>query len=79
MKYEEVKTLIRCQHRLRSGLTWQELKDQLNLPYKTLCPEWIIQLEKDINLVRQRTGKSRAFIWSLRGAQKISGVVNAKK
>ena len=34
-----------------NGLTWRELKDTLNLPYKIPCQTWIYQLEDEIQLV----------------------------
>lgn len=47
------------------GMTWKELKTTINLPYKQPCPEWIKQLEVDINLVRERCG-GRAYIWKIK-------------
>jgi len=71
MRYEEVKQLIRSELRKDpSGLTWAELKSRLRLPYKNLCPQWTIQLEDEIGLIRKR-GDGRAYIWRLaRGGKK---------
>lgn len=35
-----------------SGLTWKELKERLELPYKNLCPEWTKRLEEETAYVR---------------------------
>ena len=66
MKYIEVKSLIKNELEIsRDGLTWQELKERLNLPYNRLCPEWTSQLEIDIGLSRNK-GTTRALIWTLK-------------
>lgn len=68
MRYEEVKRMIEKElTKKRAGLTWVELKQKLDLPYTTLCPEWIKQLEEDIKLVRIKDAGSRAHRWSLEG------------
>ena len=62
MKYVEFKESI--QNSLLEnpdGLTWQELKNGLKLPYKILCQTWIYQLEEEINLVRS-LGNGNVFI-----------------
>ena len=65
MKYVEAKKLIESELSKRpEGLTWKELRDRLDLPYKTFCPEWTKALEAEIGLVRQRQG-GRAYVWSL--------------
>lgn len=70
MRYDEVKYLIKAElSRQPSGLTWVELKERLDLPYKTLCPEWTTQLEEEIGLTRKRSG-GRAFTWTIK---KIGG------
>jgi len=48
------------------GLTWKELKERLELPYKTPCPTWISRLEQEIGLSRAR-GSGRAYVWTVRG------------
>ena len=66
MRYEEVKHLIKAElSRQPSGLTWGELKERLDLPYKMLCPEWTAQLEEEIGLNRKRSG-GRAYTWTLK-------------
>lgn len=65
MKYIEFKTKIQqalLDH--PEGFTWKELKEHLNLPYKTPCPEWVKQLEDEIGLVRRREEK-RAYTWRI--------------
>lgn len=46
------------------GLTWQQLRDQLKLPYDRPCPEWTKRLEEEVDLVRIK-GTGRALIWKL--------------
>ena len=65
MKYSEFKNTI--QNELSNnpdGLTWKELRDQLDLPYERPCPNWTAQLEEEIGLVRSK-GFQRAYIWKL--------------
>jgi len=67
MRYTEFRDQI--QQELRrdpSGITWVELKDRLNLPYKTPCPTWVHRLENEIALIREK-GLGRAFIWKVKG------------
>ena len=47
-----------------SGLTWQELKTSLDLPYQRPCPEWVKRLEVDLDLKRNEK-KGNALIWRL--------------
>ena len=70
MRYEDVRE--RIQHELSKrpdGLTWRELKERLDLPYKRFCPEWTKSLESEIGLVRERRG-GRAYVWSLRDRER---------
>jgi hypothetical protein len=46
------------------GLTWDQLKDQLELPYDRPCPTWVLQLEKEIGLTRSRE-VHHSFTWKL--------------
>ncbi|MAS96450.1 MAG: hypothetical protein CMO55_24945 [Verrucomicrobiales bacterium] len=65
MKYTEFRDTIRDELiRHRDGKTWKELRDELNLPYRSPCPEWVGQLEKDISLDRSEK-RGNAFIWKL--------------
>ena len=65
MRYEEVKAVLK-NHLSENpeGQTWSQIKEQLNLPYETLCPEWTKQLETDIQLLR-KPGAGRAYVWTL--------------
>lgn len=47
-----------------AGLTWQELRTLLDLPYRQPCPEWLRRLEQEIALER-REKKGRALVWKL--------------
>jgi hypothetical protein len=49
----------------RAGLTWAELKERLNLPYKQPCPEWVKRMEEEAGLSRAR-GMGRAYVWRIR-------------
>ncbi len=49
----------------RAGLTWAELRERLNLPYKQPCPEWVKRMEEEIGLSRAR-GTGRAYVWRIR-------------
>ena len=64
MTYEQYKGLIHAELRKRGrGMTWRELRDNLDLPYERACPEWTRRLEEDIGLIR-RKGIGKAFLWS---------------
>ena len=65
MRYEEFRDLIAEELRLtRSGLTWLQLKDRLDLPYAVACPQWTRRLEEEIGLVRT-PGAGRAYVWTV--------------
>jgi hypothetical protein len=65
MRYKEFKALIHIELlKHPDGLTWRELKDKLNLPYKRPCQTWIKQLEGEIGLSRVK-GTQRAYIWKV--------------
>ena len=65
MKYTEFRDSIAKELKSHpSGKTWKELKSSLALPYKQPCPEWIGQLEQEINLER-RGKKGNSLIWRL--------------
>ena len=51
--------------RNREGLTWSELKEILELHYRTTCPEWVNRMEEENDLVRDRK-KGRALIWEIK-------------
>jgi hypothetical protein len=63
MTYAEFKHAIGSELRKNSsGMTWNDLKTALDLPYERPCPEWVRQLELEIGLVR-RKGAGRALVW----------------
>jgi hypothetical protein len=65
MRYVDFRNQIQRElQRNPGGLTWRELKERLDLPYKTPCQEWVARLEKEIKLSRKK-GEGRAFIWKV--------------
>jgi hypothetical protein len=65
MRYEEFRDGIeQALSRRRAGLTWQQLRTRLNLPYKQPCPSWVRRLEQDIGL-RRSGGSGRALVWKV--------------
>ena len=65
MRYVEFRDAIRqALARNAGGLTWQQLKDRLDLPYDRPCASWVKQMEKEIGLSRTK-GTGRALIWKL--------------
>ncbi|MFG0250657.1 MAG: hypothetical protein ACF8OB_17365 [Phycisphaeraceae bacterium JB051] len=75
MKYTEFRDAIKdALKRSKSGMTWAELRDQLNLPYDRPCPEWTKRLEQEIGLKRIHvSGRGRAYVWSLDDMSDTSG------
>lgn len=67
MRYTEFRDAIhRRLKRRKSGLTWAELRDTLDLPYDRPCPEWTKRLEAEIGLTRSKPtapGAGRALVW----------------
>ena len=65
MRYVEFRDRIQKKlQRNPSGLTWTELRDQLDLPYDRPCAAWIKRLEEEIALSRAR-GTGRAYVWKI--------------
>ena len=65
MRYTEYRdTIHRRLRRTAAGLTWSELRDQLDLPYDRPCPNWTKRLEKEIGLTRTK-GSGRALVWKV--------------
>ncbi len=58
------KSILNELRRNRSGLTWNELKRRLDLPYETPCQEWIGRMEKEDGLHRVK-GTGRAYLWKV--------------
>ncbi|SKA76394.1 hypothetical protein SAMN02745166_00164 [Prosthecobacter debontii] len=65
MRYIEFRDSIQAElRRSSSGLTWNQLRERLDLPYTRPCPEWTKDLEQEIGLVRVK-GQGRAYVWRL--------------
>ena len=65
MRYKEFRDLIQNELlKHPAGLTWVELKTQLNLPYDRPCQTWINKMDQEIGLVRAR-GEKRAYVWKI--------------
>ena len=65
MRYTEFRDqILRRLQRQASGLTWVELREQLDLPYERACPTWIKQLEAEIGLTRTK-GSGSAKVWKV--------------
>ncbi len=66
MRYVDFRDSICSElRRDREGLTWKQLKERLDLPYRTPCSEWIGRMEEENGLVRV-PGPGRAYIWRIR-------------
>lgn len=50
--------------RNRSGLTWPQLRERLDLPYRSPCYEWLRRMEREDRLVR-KPGDGRALVWKV--------------
>lgn len=65
MRYVEFRDSIQTALReYPNGMTWRELRDNLDLPYDSPCQEWVYRLEEEIGLTRTK-GTGRALIWRL--------------
>lgn len=65
MTYLEFRdTIVEALEGEPAGLTWKELRDGWQLPYKTPCPEWVARLEEEVGLVRERK-RGNAKLWVL--------------
>ncbi|MCG8587304.1 MAG: hypothetical protein MI757_21575 [Pirellulales bacterium] len=65
MRYIEYRDQIqRTLRRKTTGLTWAELREELDLPYDRPCPNWTKRLEDEIGLTRTK-GEGRALIWKV--------------
>jgi hypothetical protein len=65
MRYTEFRDKIqRRLQRAPEGMTWAELRDELDLPYSRPCPNWVGRLEKEIGLTRTK-GRGRALVWKV--------------
>ncbi len=53
MRYVDFRdSILRILRQTPAGLTWRQLRDQLSLPYKSPCPEWVRRMEQERGLVR---------------------------
>jgi hypothetical protein len=65
MKYTDFKDLIEKELKQNpNGLTWNELKERLTLPYDRPCPTWVNRMEGEIGLSRIK-GSGRALVWTI--------------
>jgi len=65
MRYDEFRELIQnTLTKYPAGLTWKELKKQLNLPYDRPCQTWVNLMEQEIGLSRVRENQ-RAYVWRI--------------
>lgn len=65
MRYTEFRDIIQHQlQRTPEGMTWSELREALDLPYRRPCPSWVARLEKEIGLTRTK-GCGRALVWKV--------------
>lgn len=66
MRYVDFRdSICRELKRHREGLTWPELRDRLDLPYKSPCSEWVARMEKE-NGLKRAPGSGRAYVWTLK-------------
>jgi len=57
LTYEEFKNKVKeLLDNQESGMTWQNIKNKLNLPQNVPNNSWVKRLESDINLKRRRNG-----------------------
>ena len=70
MRYVDFRdSICRELRRKRKGMTWPELRDQLDLPYKSPCSEWVARMEKENGLTRT-PGPGRAYIWKIEAGRR---------
>lgn len=55
-----------------AGLTWAELRERRNLPYKHPCPEWVKRMEAEVGLSRAK-GSGRAYVWKIKPEKREEG------
>lgn len=64
MTYEEFRDKInKVLLKNKDGLTWTQIRKKLRICQKVPYNRWVSQLERDIQLVRERKGK--ALIWRI--------------
>lgn len=63
--YEKFRDVIRnVLMKNKRGMTWTEIRNELNLPQKVPNNAWVNRMKGDIGLVNERKGKS--VIWRLK-------------
>ena len=66
MRYVDFRdSILRELRRRPGGLTWPQLRDGLDLPYKSPCSEWVKRMEREDGLTRA-PGEGRAYVWKVR-------------
>lgn len=65
MRYVEFRDqILGALHERPQGLTWNELKELLDLAYKQPCYEWLYRMEAEDGL-RRAPGPGRAYRWTV--------------
>jgi len=65
MKYTEFREMIRSTLEAHpEGKTWRELRDELSLPYRNPCPDWVKRLEEEIGLDRTEK-RGNSLVWRI--------------
>lgn len=66
MRYVDFREVtLKALRRKRTGMTWAELREQLDLPYERPCPEWVRRMESESGLERVK-GPGRSLVWKVR-------------
>lgn len=69
MRYETYRDLIEKRlEQAPDGLTWSELKSDLDLPQNRPCPAWTERLEKEVGLDRTAR-RQRKQVWRILNKQ----------
>jgi len=58
---DQIKRKLCCK---TTGMTWAQLRNELDLPYDRPCPNWTKRLEVEIGLTRTKEG-GRALVWKV--------------
>jgi hypothetical protein len=65
MRFTEFRSaIVRELRKQPQGLTWKELREQLDLPYDRPCPTWVATLEQEEGLRRTRR-EGPALVWTI--------------
>jgi len=64
MRYEQFRDSVRGYlQRHPEGATWAQLREELQLPYRTPCYTWIYRMEDEVRLQRARRGSMK--VWKI--------------